>query len=135
MTNGRIALCIALALPSCSLVGGNEQPVLIGEWGGVEAELTATRNTVTLKTKCDISIFPGPATVSAEGKFSLETKAQNSMWGNVGIKLHGIQMGDTVKATFEFDDVYHPGQWNSFDVVMIANKPGQFSHYDRLCPL
>ena len=98
-------------------------------------EVTASRANLTVETTCTRSTFPKPAILASDGSFAVETGPQPSLWGNVRLKFHGTLIGDTLKGTMEFEQVYQPGEWGSFDVSAIAGRPGQFSHYGRLCPM
>lgn len=124
-----------IGVGACGLVGPGDTQVLTGVWGGVEARMSASESAVGLRTTCDSSVFPGPATLGPEGTFNLATHVQQSLWGNTNIRLHGRVIGDSLKATFEFEDILHPGTWISFDIALAHNSPGQFSHYGTLCPL
>jgi hypothetical protein len=130
-----LSFALAFSTLGCSPDLLPSLPHLEGQWGGVEAAVTATRTNVTLVTTCDSSTFPKPAILASDGSFTVQTGPQPSMWGNVRLKFHGTLVGDTLKGTLEFEQVYQPGEWGSFDVIAIANTPGQFSHYGRLCPM
>jgi hypothetical protein len=116
-------ILLTLGLAACNLVGGDHGPVLVGDWGGPNMELQASRSQITVHLACLEAVFRGPVRLTATGTFSVDGAVAAPGYTSIDgrpARLSGTVTDGSSVVTFGLQDIN--GRWapvpDSFTVMV-----------------
>jgi hypothetical protein len=127
---------VVMAASACASdpIGGTTQKVS-GEWGAVDAQLSASPAAVILTMGCAVATIPGTIPTAPNGTFSANGTISAAVWkpfvGRI-IRLSGTAYADSISINFTSQDL--EGAWGT-ELTHYTLLPGQHPTYPdgKLC--